>query len=387
MKFEKNTKYNTNALLALLVVAFAALVVSLLLNLSSVAAFAATVLSVIAPIIYAFLLVLVLLPIVDFFEEKFRTLLKKKKSYKKKAKVLSVICTYILLLTVVALAVWILVSQISRAYIFISNFADEYFPILNNLVNNISDSDGFLETQLSSLVKGLKDMANEWMKNVPNLAKSLAGTLQTAVSGVSDWILAVIISIYALFRRKKLKALCRKANAAIFPEKASSRIADFLSRLYINLASFFSSRAYTMIVLAAVFYVILLVMGLEFYSVIALAIGICSFVPVVGIMVGGGIGAFVVLVTDTEKTVWYILVFLVVAFLDYILLRPRITNKRVRVSLGTTIICVFVGYFVCNLLGSLLALPLYVTVRDMFVAWSQKKKSEENGDAVSNKAL
>ena len=43
MKFEKNSKYNTNALLALLVVAFAAAVVSLLLNISAVAAFVRTV--------------------------------------------------------------------------------------------------------------------------------------------------------------------------------------------------------------------------------------------------------------------------------------------------------------------------------------------------------
>ena len=385
MKFEKNSKYNTNALLALLVVAFAAAVVSLLLNISAVAAFVRTVLAVLAPVIYAFLLVLVLLPIVDFFENKFAVLLKKKKSYRKKAKVLAVLCTYVILLLVVALAVWILVSQISKAYTFIANFADEYFPILTDLINGISDSDGFIETQLSAVVKGLKDAANEWMKSVPDLAKTLAGTFGTVVSGVSNWVLAVIISIYALFRRTKLKALCKKANAALFSERANVRIADFLGDFYRNLAAFFSARAYNMIVLAVVFYLVLLVMGLEFYSMIALTVGICSFLPVVGLLVGGGIGAFVVLVTDTEKTVWFIIAFLVIAFLDYIFLRPRITQKRVQVSLGTTIVCIFIGYFVYNLLGALLALPLYVTVRDMFIKWNGKKKSDESGDAVSNK--
>lgn len=386
MKFEKNQKYNTNALLALLVIAFAAVVVSLLLNLPEVAAFVKNILSVLAPIIYAFLLVLVLLPIVDFFENKFALWLKKKKNYRKKARVLAVVCTYVILLAVVALAVWILVSQISKAYDFIANFADEYFPILNNLINNISESDGFIETQLSSLVKGLRDMANEWIKSVPDLAKTLAGTFGNVVSEVSNWVLAVIISIYALFRRAKLKALVRKANAALLPEKSSKRVADFLGDLYKNLAAFFSARAYNMIVLAVVFYLVLLAMGFEFYSMVALTIGVCSFVPVVGLLVGGGIGAFVVLVTNTEKTVWFIAVFLVIAFLDYIYLRPLITNKRVRVSLGTTLICVFVGYFVYNLLGALLALPLYVTVRDMFLCWNSKKKSEDSGDAVSNKA-
>ena len=77
MKFDKNTKYNTTALLVLIVVAFAALVLSALINLSSVVSVINKILSVISPIVYAFLLMLVLVPVSDFFEEKFTKLLKK----------------------------------------------------------------------------------------------------------------------------------------------------------------------------------------------------------------------------------------------------------------------------------------------------------------------
>ena len=377
MKFNKNSRYNANALLALLVVAFAAAVVSLLLNLGEVTAFFGKLFSVLSPIIYAFLLVLVLLPAVDFFEDKFENLLKKRKNYHKKAQILAVVCTYLLLFAILALAIWILVSQLSKAYYFVAKFADDYFPILNKLINDVSDSDGIIGETLSSLAKALKDFANEWVKSVPDFAKTVAETLGGLVSSISSWALAVIISIYALFRRAKLKALCRRANTAIFSEKTSARVSSLLGTLYKNLGAFFSARAYNMIVLAVVFYLVLLIMGLEFYSTIALAIAICSFVPVVGLLIGGGVGTLVVLVTDTSKTPWFLLVFLVIAFLDYIYLRPLITNKRVRVSLGTTIICVFVGFFLGRLLGALIALPIYVTARDAFINRSVKKNKEK----------
>ena len=377
MKFNKNSRYNANALLALLVVAFAAAVVSLLLNLNEVTAFFGKLFSVLSPIIYAFLLVLVLLPAVDFFEDKFENLLKKRKNYHKKAQILAVVCTYLLLFAILALVIWILVSQLSKAYYFVAKFADDYFPILNKLINDVSDSDGIIGETLSSLAKALKDFANEWVKSVPDFAKTVAETLGGLVSSISSWALAVIISIYALFRRAKLKALCRRANTAIFSEKTSARVSSLLGTLYKNLGAFFSARAYNMIVLAVVFYLVLLIMGLEFYSTIALTIAICSFVPVVGLLIGGGVGTLVVLVTDTSKTPWFLLVFLVIAFLDYIYLRPLITNKRVRVSLGTTIICVFVGFFLGRLLGALIALPIYVTARDAFINRSVKKNKEK----------
>lgn len=385
MKFNRNSKYNANALLALLVVAFAAAVVSLLLNLSEVSAFLGRIFSVLSPIIYAFLLVLVLVPAVDFFEDRFEGLLKKRKNYHKKAQILAVICTYLLLLVILSLVIWILISQLSKAYYFIAKFADDYFPILNDLINDVSNNDGIVGETLSSLAKTLKDFANEWVKSVPDFAKTVAGTLSSVVSSISSWVIAVIISIYALFRRAKLKSLCRRANAAVFSEKVAKQVSTTLGTLYKNLGAFFSARAYNMIVLAVVFYLVLLIMGLEFYSTIALTIAICSFVPVVGLLIGGGIGTLVVLVTDTDKTPWFLLAFLVIAFLDYLYLRPLITNKRVRVSLGTTIICVFVGFFLGKLLGALIALPIYVTARDAFIEWSAKKnkEKEEKEEAVN----
>ena len=136
MKFNRNSKYNANALLALLVVAFAAAVVSLLLNLSEVSAFLGRIFSVLSPIIYAFLLVLVLVPAVDFFEDRFEGLLKKRKNYHKKAQILAVICTYLLLLVILSLVIWILVSQLSKAYYFVAKFANLVEPCSNFVVKS-----------------------------------------------------------------------------------------------------------------------------------------------------------------------------------------------------------------------------------------------------------
>lgn len=71
MKFEKNPKYNTMALFALIVVAFAALLISLFTHADAVRAIFAKMARVLMPLLYAAILMLVLMPAVEFFERKF----------------------------------------------------------------------------------------------------------------------------------------------------------------------------------------------------------------------------------------------------------------------------------------------------------------------------
>lgn len=385
MKFEKNAKYNTYALLALIVVAFAALLVSIVYNADSVKSFFSELLSVLSPLIYAFLLSLVLSPIADFFDVKFLKLFKKAKKPEKKARVFAIICTYLLFALVLTLVVLILVSQSTKAYGFAANFADEYMPLLNDFVADVSERFDFLGDRLETLVNALNESLSAWISNIPSLAMSVFGALGSIISFFSNWLLAIIISIYALFRREKLKALCRKANTALFSEKVSEGMSAFFGSLYRNMVCFYSARAYNMVAVAIAYYLVLMIMGLEFYSLIALIIAVCSFVPVIGNLIGGAIGAFLVLVTDTDVLLRYIIVFIVLTFMDYLYLRPIITNKRVRVSLGTTIICVFVGFFLGDIAGALFALPLYATLREFFVLWNRKKKTK-NG-TVKNSAV
>ncbi len=385
MRFEENKKYNTIALLALAVVAFAALLISIALNFSSVREMLGRILSVMAPLIYAFIIFLVLLPASEFFEKRIAKLLRVKKNPEKKAFILSVICAYFMLALVVALCVLIIIPQFATLYGFATDFADSYLPNLTGIAADISENSDFLGDIISNMLNFLRDTLTKTLSSLPDIASKVAAAFGNVVTTVSDWLLALIISVYVLLRRERLGALLRKTNAALFKESTERRMARHGGALYRNLMWFFSARAYNTIAVAIVTYLIFLSMGLKFYSVISLIISICSFVPIFGMLVGGGISALIVLVTDTKLTGWFILVFIAIMLLDYILLRPRITNKKVKLPFGTTLICVLLGYFVWDLLGALFALPVYVTLRDIIIEWHNNKK-EEKRSTVSNSA-
>ena len=190
-------------------------------------------------------------------------------------------------------------------------------------------------------------------------------------------MLGLIISIYALFRRARIKGIIKKTNAALFNAKSSGRVADVCRELYNHTVWFFSGRAYNMLAIAVAFYVVLLLMGIKFHAVICLLIAICSLVPVFGMLIGGAISTLIVLITDTGMTVWFLLIFMVLMILNHIFLRPRLTNEKVHLSLGTTMVCVLIGYFLLDLTGALFAVPIYITVRNELVQWYGKKTAKK----------
>lgn len=376
MKFEKNPKYNTMALFALIVVAFAALLISLFTHADAVRAFFAKMASVLTPLLYAAILMLVLMPAVEFFERKFLPLCtaRRMKKPEKKAATFALVVTYLLLVVIVLLAIVIIIPQFSVLYDTVTGSRD-YLTALDTVGKELNEK-GMVGQILYKVFDRLKSSIVDSLSEFSALLPKVVDTLGSVVSQVSNILLGVIISIYALADRHRLKAQAKKITTAFFPRTGADAIGRASREFYHNAVWFFSARALNSVVLGILFYFILLLMGVRFHSVLCLIIAVCNFMPVFGVMVGFSISAIVILLTDTKLALWFCLVYVAVTFCGYLFLRPRITNSAVRLSLGVTLVCILVGLFVGGLLGGLVAVPVYVTARTLFFDFRKYRRGK-----------
>ena len=376
MKFEKNPKYNTMALFALIVVAFAALLISLFTHADAVRAFFAKMASVLTPLLYAAILMLVLMPAVEFFERKFLPLCtaRRMKKPKKKAATFALVVTYLLLVVIVLLAIVIIIPQFSVLYDTVTGSRD-YLTALDTVGKELNEK-GMVGQILYKVFDRLKSSIVDSLSEFSALLPKVVDTLGSVVSQVSNILLGVIISIYALADRHRLKAQAKKITTAFFPRTGADAIGRASREFYHNAVWFFSARALNSVVLGILFYFILLLMGVRFHSVLCLIIAVCNFMPVFGVMVGFSISAIVILLTDTKLALWFCLVYVAVTFCGYLFLRPRITNSAVRLSLGVTLVCILVGLFIGGLLGGLVAVPVYVTARTLFFDFRKYRRGK-----------
>ena len=319
---------------------------------------------------------LVLMPAVEFFERKFLPLCiaRHMKKPEKKAATFALIVTYLLLIVVVLLSIVIIIPQFSVLYDTVLGSRD-YLTALDTIGQNLSEK-GMVGQILFKVFDRLKSSIVDSLSEFSALLPKVVDALGSVVSQVSNILLGVIISIYALADRRRLKAQAKKITAAFFPESVTNAIERVTRELYHNAVWFFSARALNSIVLGVAFYFILLVMGVKFHSVLCLIIAVCNFLPVFGVMLGFSISALIILLTDTNLALWFCIVYVIVTLCGYIFLRPRITNSAVRLSLGVTLVCILVGFFVGGLLGGLLAVPVYVTARTLFLDYRKYRRGK-----------
>lgn len=377
MKFEQNPKYNTAALFALIVVAFAGALLSVFIHVDAVRAFFAKVASILAPLLYAAIIMLILMPVVELFEKKFKSFFIKRraKNPDKAANRLSLVVVYLLLFALVLLAVLIIIPQFSVFYDTVMTSRD-YLTALDNFGAQFDAENGFFDGIISKVYGSLKDSLLNSLSEFSALLPKIVEALGSVVSQVSNLLLGVIISIYALADRRRLKAVAKKITAAFVPLSAVSGIERATREFYNNAVWFFSARALNSIILGVAFYFTLLVIGLKFHSVLCLIIAVCNFLPAFGVMIGFVISALIVLLTDTNLAIGFCIVYLIITFCGYAFLRPHITNASVRLQLGTTLVCILVGYFIGGLLGALLAIPVYVTLRTLFAEWQEIRRAK-----------
>lgn len=377
MKFEQNPKYNTAALFALIVVAFAGALLSLFVHADAVRAFFAKMAGILAPLLYAAIVMLILMPAVEFFEKKFKVFCVRRGAKKpdKMANRLALVAAYLLLLVLVLLAVLIIIPQFSVLYDTVMTSRD-YLTALDSIGAQFDAENGFFDGILSKVYNSFKDSLLNSLSEFSALLPKIVDALGSVVSQVSNVLLGVIISIYALADRRRLKAIAKKITVAFVPLSAVSGIERATRELYNNAVWFFSARALNSVILGVAFYFALLVMGLKFHSVLCLIIAVCNFLPVFGVMLGFVLSALIVLLTDTHLAAGFCVVYLIITFCSYMFLRPHITNASVRLPLGTTLVCILVGFFIGGLLGALLAVPVYVTLRTLFAEWQEFRRAK-----------
>ena len=98
-------------------------------------------------------------------------------------------------------------------------------------------------------------------------------------------------------------------------------------------------------------------MGMQYVGLISLLLAISNFIPTFGPIIGGVLGAMILLLINPMHAVIFILFTLGVQMLDGYIIRPKLFGSSLGVSGLLILIAVIVGGNMFGILGMLLAIP------------------------------
>ena len=229
------------------------------------------------------------------------------------------------------------------------------YPALGNQFNDFATTDFDWNSILNTIVNFLQSGVTDMLNSTVNVASNIIGAVTAAIIGF-------IFSLYILLQKEKLHDQVRRIISAYLPEKPGRRIHEVCSRLYVNFTNFICGQCLEAVILGCLFIVIMSIFGFPYAIMIGTLIAFTALIPIVGAFIGCAVGAFMILIDNPVKALWFVIIFLILQQLEGNLIYPKVVGNSVGLPAIWVLASVSVGGSLFGVAGMLMFIPLMSTI-------------------------
>ncbi len=301
---------------------------------------------VIMPIVLAFFLAIMLLPVYRFLRRM------------KFPETLAIFFSILFLAVLIGLLVWFFSSQIS---VLVSDFPQIQKNVtahLNSLSTWISENTNYSTERQTKILNEQNDKLLNWA----------GGMLSGAAASFTGILIFIgLLPIY-IFLMLFYKNLLLRFIFLWFPQEAHPKVEDVMRESQVVIKSYLIGLLIQITYITILLGGILLLIGIKHAILIGAIFAILNLIPYVGALVGNIIG--VLLTLSSSQDIWPIFAVLItiafVQFLDNNILMPRIVGSKVKINALMTILGVIVAGAMAGISGMFLSLPVLALLKVIF---------------------
>lgn len=213
--------------------------------------------------------------------------------------------------------------------------------------------------------------------DVTQFSKYAQGVVKLT-SGVMNFLIGVIASVYMLIEKERIVALCKRLCRLFFKTETSDK---FMGGV-IKINEIFSKYIFCLLMDAALMTVLatvtLSLLRVKYAMILGLMIGICNLIPYFGAIIAGASSVVITLITGgVLKAIWTAIAILVLQQVDGNFIGPKIMGDALDVSPLWIIFAVTLGGGLFGVGGMVVSVPVFVAVKMIL--------SEVIGDAEARK--
>ena len=291
---------------------------------------------------------------------------KKGKRLKRPVSLCLALLLVVLILTLVVVAI---VPQIGDTINTLGNKLPGFFASMEVWLRDMAVTYPALEQQFNELLSVKLDwnsvlttVANFMKNGITNMLSSTVSVASGIIGAITTGVIGFVFAIYILLQKEKLQDQFLRVMSAYIPEKTGKKIKEVCRRLYINFTNFICGQCLEAVILGVLFIVAMTIFGMPYAIMIGTLIAFTALIPIVGAFIGCGVGAFMILIDDPVKALWFIVLFLVIQQLEGNLIYPRVVGNSVGLPAIWVLASVSIGGSLFGVAGMLLFIPLMSTV-------------------------
>lgn len=302
--------------------------------------------SFLAPLVFALLFAVLLLPVANFFERRCRL-----------PRSLAALLSVLLLVCSLAALFYLVGWQVS-------SLADDWPQFKQQVLTSVSNLQQWISERFHVRIKQQNNYVNNATSRMLETGSSFLGSVLVSVSSLLLFFVFIMIDTFFLLYYRRLIV---RFLVAVFKEENALIVYDIIAQIQTRIRQYILGLLLEAVVVAAATCLGLWIIGVKYAILLGLLTGLFNIVPYIGIFTALLLSTLVTFATaGAAKILLVVGVVFGIHLIDSNVLLPVIVGSKVRINALITVFGVIVGETVWGIPGTFLAIPVIAMAKIVF---------------------
>ncbi len=270
--------------------------------------------------------------------------------------VLAVVTLFAVVSVIIALIIPELISCIGLLISLLPGAFNEGIALLERF--NILPEDILNLLESIDWKSKIGEIANVLTSGVGNVMDIVFSTLSSVFSGIVTALIALIFAIYILLGKDKLHNQCNRLMKRYLSKKIYEKSIYVLEILNDCFRRYIIGQCTEAVILGLLCTLGMFILRLPYAAMIGALIAFTALIPVAGAYIGGGVGAFLILMVSPVKAVIFLVFLVVLQQIEGNVIYPKVVGSSMGLPAIWVLAAVTIGGGMMGVLGMLLGVPV-----------------------------
>ena len=342
--------------------------------------FFAQLMKILSPVLYGLAMAYLLSPILNWFELLILNTLRSIKALKGRnispnslwLRAVGIFLTWSVVIFMLYLLMSVLIPQLADSIYALIGNAENYYNTAYSWVTSMLENNPELSQQVLRLLdvfhtNSQNFLSEKLLPQLQALVASLTDGLWTGLWGVlifaKNLVIGIIISVYLMATKEKSMARCCKVLYSICREKDAHLImhgARTTNRIF---SGFVRGKLLDSLIIGILCFFGCSILKIPYTPLVSVVVGVTNVIPFFGPFLGAIPSAFLILLVNPLKCLYFVIFVLLLQQLDGNVIGPKILGDSTGMSSFCVIVAILVGGGFFGVTGMFLGVPVFACVQ------------------------
>ena len=362
------------------IVTYTIIIAYVIFNFKNIISGGKNAIGIISPFIIGIAIAFILNLVMRIFEERvFKVLDSKRYSkYSSLKRPLSVALTFVVVFAAITGLIIFIIPQLIDSISTLTDTVPSYIRSFEELISQYVSNTEVLNTLWNNFLSAWREILQFTGQIV---VTSLSGVVNITVgftSGLVNFVLSLIFSIYMLLNKEKLQLGMKKVLYAFSKNNFADKIMYLGKVANESFSSYIGGQFIEAIIIGVLCFIGMIILKMPYPLLISVLVAVTALIPIFGAFIGTIPSAFIILIIDPMKALWFVIFIIVLQQIEGNLIYPKVVGSSVGLPPIWVMLAMLIGGNTFGLLGMLLGIPTFSVIYKISREYINKRLKNKN---------